>query len=233
MPALRWFSHLVAPGWNVQGGSEPPFAGIDAGHNDQRAWGFTFAGTDMVDVYVERLSLRPDSLDSFYCCALAFMPALSTRGPNGAWVIERGPNHPLVKAFSPVAVWTLAGVDGIVRGTQFGVAEDARWDRYADGLELFPSEEAAQAAEDSFVYLGDDATEEEDRFVPLPLNGEQLLRLMGGQDLLMLSNGQEVPLTWAGVQYCRASGESVDQVPSADDVVNHLTRLRDAPLRAE
>jgi penicillin amidase len=59
MPALRYFSHLVAPGWNVIGGSEPPFAGINAGNNERMAWGFTFAGTDMVDLYVEEL--RPDN----------------------------------------------------------------------------------------------------------------------------------------------------------------------------
>ncbi len=58
MPALRYFSHLVAPGWNVLGGSEPPFVGINAGHNERMAWGFTFAGTDMVDVFVEEL--HPD-----------------------------------------------------------------------------------------------------------------------------------------------------------------------------
>ena len=50
--------HLVAPGWNVIGGGEPPFAGVDAGSNERMAWGFTFAGTDMVDVYVEEL--HPD-----------------------------------------------------------------------------------------------------------------------------------------------------------------------------
>ena len=53
MPALRYFVHLSAPGWNVIGGGEPPFVGVDAGHNETMAWGFTFAGTDMVDVFVE------------------------------------------------------------------------------------------------------------------------------------------------------------------------------------
>ena len=56
MPALRYFVHLNAPGWNVMGGGEPPFAGVDAGHNERMAWGFTFAGTDMVDVFVEELN---------------------------------------------------------------------------------------------------------------------------------------------------------------------------------
>ena len=62
MPALRYFVHLVAPGWNVIGGGEPPFAGVDAGSNERMAWGFTFAGTDMVDVYVEEL--HPEDPDS-------------------------------------------------------------------------------------------------------------------------------------------------------------------------
>ena len=61
MPALRYFVHLVAPGWNVIGGGEPPFAGVDVGNNANMAWGFTFAGTDMVDVYVEEL--HPETPD--------------------------------------------------------------------------------------------------------------------------------------------------------------------------
>jgi penicillin amidase len=62
MPALRWFSHLVAPGWNVMGASEPPFIGVNAGHNESMAWGFTFAGTDMVDVFVEEMHPTDDTL---------------------------------------------------------------------------------------------------------------------------------------------------------------------------
>jgi penicillin amidase len=54
MPSLRYFVHMVAPGWNMIGGGEPPFVGIDAGNNEKMAWGFTFAGTDMVDVFVEQ-----------------------------------------------------------------------------------------------------------------------------------------------------------------------------------
>jgi len=62
MPALRYFVHLNAPGWNVIGGGEPPFLGVDAGSNDRIAWGFTFAGTDMVDVFVEELHPDDDGL---------------------------------------------------------------------------------------------------------------------------------------------------------------------------
>ncbi len=62
MPALRYFVHLVAPGWNVIGGGEPPFAGVDAGNNERIAWGFTFAGTDMVDVFVEEMHPEDSNL---------------------------------------------------------------------------------------------------------------------------------------------------------------------------
>jgi penicillin amidase len=62
MPALRYFVHLNAPGWNVMGGGEPPFVGVDAGHNEHMAWGFTFAGTDMVDVFVEEVSPEDPNL---------------------------------------------------------------------------------------------------------------------------------------------------------------------------
>ncbi|MXZ76137.1 MAG: penicillin acylase family protein [Gemmatimonadetes bacterium] len=54
-PSLRYYSHLNAPGWNVIGASEPPFVGVTAGHNDRVAWGYTFAGVDVNDVYVEEL----------------------------------------------------------------------------------------------------------------------------------------------------------------------------------
>ena len=53
MPSLRYFVHLVSPGWNVIGGTEPPYFGVDGGSNESMAWGFTFAGIDMVDTFVE------------------------------------------------------------------------------------------------------------------------------------------------------------------------------------
>ena len=54
MPSLRYFVHLVSPGWNVVGGTEPPYLGVDGGSNENMAWAFTFAGIDMVDTFVEQ-----------------------------------------------------------------------------------------------------------------------------------------------------------------------------------
>jgi penicillin amidase len=51
-PSLRYWVHLVAPGWNVIGGGEPALPGVSIGHNDFGAWGLTVFGTDSEDLYV-------------------------------------------------------------------------------------------------------------------------------------------------------------------------------------
>jgi penicillin amidase len=51
-PSLRYWSHLVAPGWNVIGGGEPMLPGVSIGHNEFGAWGLTIFGTDGEDLYV-------------------------------------------------------------------------------------------------------------------------------------------------------------------------------------
>jgi len=52
VPSLRYWVHLVAPGWNVIGGGEPSLPGVSIGHNDSGAWGLTIFGTDSEDLYV-------------------------------------------------------------------------------------------------------------------------------------------------------------------------------------
>jgi penicillin amidase len=51
-PSLRYFVHLVAPGWNVIGGGEPVLPGVSIGHNEYGAWGLTVFGVDGEDLYV-------------------------------------------------------------------------------------------------------------------------------------------------------------------------------------
>jgi penicillin amidase len=51
-PSLRYWVHVVAPGWNVIGGGEPALPGASIGHNDFGAWGLTIFGTDSEDLYV-------------------------------------------------------------------------------------------------------------------------------------------------------------------------------------
>lgn len=51
-PSLRYWVHLVAPGWNVIGAGEPSLPGVSIGHNEHGAWGLTVFGNDEEDLYV-------------------------------------------------------------------------------------------------------------------------------------------------------------------------------------
>ena len=51
-PSLRYWVHLVAPGWDVVGGGEPALPGVSIGHNQRGAWGFTIFPIDQEDLYV-------------------------------------------------------------------------------------------------------------------------------------------------------------------------------------
>ena len=50
-PSLRYWVHLVGPGWNVIGGGEPVLPGVSIGHNEHGAWGLTVFGSDNEDLY--------------------------------------------------------------------------------------------------------------------------------------------------------------------------------------
>jgi penicillin amidase len=52
LPSLRYWVHLVAPGWNVLGAGEPALPGVSVGHNEYGAWGFTIFPIDQEDLYV-------------------------------------------------------------------------------------------------------------------------------------------------------------------------------------
>ncbi len=52
LPSLRYWVHLVGPGWDVIGGGEPALPGVSIGHNQHGAWGFTIFPIDQEDLYV-------------------------------------------------------------------------------------------------------------------------------------------------------------------------------------
>ncbi len=69
-PALWYFAHMEAPGLTVRGATLPgtPFVGL--GRTDRVAWGFTNTGTDVQDLYIERLDgkdryLTPEGSEAF------------------------------------------------------------------------------------------------------------------------------------------------------------------------
>jgi len=55
VPSLRYIVHLVAPGWDVIGATEPGTPGVQDGHNFRVAWGWTIFGMDQQDLYLETI----------------------------------------------------------------------------------------------------------------------------------------------------------------------------------
>jgi penicillin amidase len=54
-PAVWYFAHLSAPGFEVMGATLPGVPGVVLGRNRQIAWGFTNTGPDVQDLYIERV----------------------------------------------------------------------------------------------------------------------------------------------------------------------------------
>jgi len=62
-PSLRYWVHLVGPGWNVIGAGEPTIPGVSIGHNEHGAWGLTVFRTDGEDLYA--YETNPDDPDEY------------------------------------------------------------------------------------------------------------------------------------------------------------------------
>ena len=63
VPSLRYWVHLVGPGWNVIGGGESEIPGVSIGHNEYGAWGLTVFNTDGEDLYV--YEVNPDNPNQY------------------------------------------------------------------------------------------------------------------------------------------------------------------------
>ena len=64
-PAIWYFAHLNAPGLNVIGATLPGVPAVILGRNDQIAWGFTNTGSDVQDLFIERITAgQPGSYDT-------------------------------------------------------------------------------------------------------------------------------------------------------------------------
>ena len=79
-PSLRYWVHLVGPGWNVIGDGEPVLPGVSIGHNEHGAWGLTVFGQDSEDLYV--YDTNPDDpLDTDISAAGSACGSLRRRSP--------------------------------------------------------------------------------------------------------------------------------------------------------
>jgi hypothetical protein len=86
-PSLRYFVHLVAPGWNVIGATSPWRPGVAEGHNDRIGWTLAPLAADTQDLYVEKLNPANASISTSASisspCAGARRPWTTRPRPRG------------------------------------------------------------------------------------------------------------------------------------------------------
>ncbi|WP_434569194.1 hypothetical protein [Pseudomonas sp. Z3-8] len=143
------------------------------------------------EIYLGRPALPINFFDyAPWVRQLILIPHISGRGPNGAWIIRRGPEHPQRKALEgrhAFYLTTSGQPDTIV------YCDELRY-RPSEGIELFETHEEAQdfAAE----LAGDDLEESE----VSRAQGCELLALLGLVEILEI-DGKQLALTHRGSIY--------------------------------
>lgn len=111
------------------------------------------------------------------------MAHLNTRGPNGFWVIERGPNHPLMSAFDGCNAWFIADEHGAPTFVQCSEGTASTHGHYVTALDIFQS----RAEADQYVkeWNQDDPPEPDEAREVKHVQGAALRDLLMRCDLLI------------------------------------------------
>ncbi|MBA4850324.1 penicillin acylase family protein [Emticicia sp. BO119] len=150
-PALRYWCHLNAPGWNVVGGGEPTIPGISIGHNDYGAWGLTIFQTDNEDLYIydanpknpnqyrykgiwENLKIITDTIKVLNAEPVVVQLKYTRHGPV---VFEDDKNH---KLFGVRAGWLEAGCSPYLASLRMNQAKSWEEFREACSFSRIPGE---------------------------------------------------------------------------------------------
>jgi hypothetical protein len=159
-----------------------------------------------VQFYVESAAFDVSDLESPNVSSLVFIPKPCKRGPNGFWVIERGPAHPLTKQADATSSWVLVR-DGLVdiQNQAYYVGAHQHYD--SRSLLLFSTEDAAREYDESWKDSGDWTASDFKQ-----LSGTALLDAMGGMDLVIYDDcpdlANALPLSYAGERYVKAQEAS-------------------------
>ncbi|WP_335944478.1 hypothetical protein [Pseudomonas sp. G166] len=133
---------------------------------------------------------------------LILVPHISARGPNGAWIIRRGPEHPDRKALEGKHAYYLMTSGQPDTITYFGPS--IYWP--PTGIELLGSRDEAQE-------LAAEFTDEDDFEAPEigRAEGMDLLSLFGLVDIVEVS-GEQLALTYPGSSYLETDIATLDEL---------------------
>jgi penicillin amidase len=141
IPSLRYWVHLVAPGWNVIGGGEPSVPGVSVGHNEYGAWGLTIFATDGEDLYVYETNpanLRQYRYKGAWESMRSVRESIPVKGANPADVTLRYTRHgPVVYedtvhhvAYAVRAAWLEPGSSPYLASLRMDQAKT--WEEFRD-----------------------------------------------------------------------------------------------------
>lgn len=149
-------------------------------------------------------------LDNPGISAIAVMPSLSTRGPNGVWLLERGPNHWLNK---------------VVVGKSIFAVKDGRGPLaliVGDGCHVSKSVALFRSKDDVAEYLDDSFTPDIARnYSIVELRGTEILKhledassieLYRGEEFAILPLTREAELAWGDESITRPNRDDLEDL---------------------
>ena len=157
---------------------------------------FKCAGT-FIYIGMPPLSVR-DLVSDPSLWQIALVPHISGRGPNGAWLIRRGPEHPDVRAIAHTHAFHLGQP-----GEPDLICHVGRF-KNVEVLELFRTAELAASEAAHWADEGFDEAQ------VIRATGNELLRLFRLVDAVEI-DGLSFPLTYAGAAHFES-----DRVPLSD-----------------
>lgn len=165
------------------------------------------------------LDLDLEELERYSATGIAYIPPLSTRGPNGVWLIERGPKLSLVKAFADVKAWVVKTPSGeipLVYSRQYAVKSSTD----EKGLRLYRTQAAAQLDAEYHFHDEDDPRRETMSCHAALIEGPELLEAIARADLVFPPYLPPTPLTYGGEAYLKGQPD-----PAKRPKLNELVRL--------
>jgi penicillin amidase len=150
-PSLRYWVHLVAPGWNVIGGGEPVLPGVSIGHNEHGAWGLTIFGNDSEDLYAYDINPANPSEYRYqgqWEAMRVIKDAIPVKGDQPAAVEYKYTRHgPVIyedrahrKAYALRAAWMEPGSSPYLASLRMSQAKNWEEFREACGYNRMPAE---------------------------------------------------------------------------------------------
>jgi hypothetical protein len=181
---------------------------MQAGVNERTR--FRCGGTFFVTANPE---IPLDQLENPIYDKLTVVPHRSRRGPNGIWLVGRGPEHPVEKLFSGRSAHYVTSSGEPVRFM------DVTHSRHkpATGIELFHAEDDAL----DHAEIERDFVEDDDAVEVARAEGSQLLQLIAGCDLVLV-NGESFALSRIGQLATQTGAEDEVRIARAEELAAAL-----------